>query len=231
MEELPRRGRKSFKGVSMDAIALLKADHKTVEQLFRKYEKAGPNAYKLKRKLVDQMVHELSVHASIEEQVFYPAVRAREEELGGTVLNSLEEHHVVKLVLAELDGMPPEAERFDAKVHVLMENVRTHVLEEESELFPAVKKAFRPQELRTMGDVLEMAKKAAPTRPHPLAPDTPPGNLVAGAVSAVMDIGRDALRAARRKATTKVRSVAGLGPSPKQEPRPAYESAGDAASP
>jgi hemerythrin superfamily protein len=215
----------------MDAIALLKADHKTVEQLFRKYEKAGPNAHKLKRKLVDQLVHELSVHAAIEEQVFYPAVRARAQELGSNVLNALEEHHVVKLVLAELDAMPPEAERFDAKVHVLMENVRAHVLEEETELFPAVKKDFRPQELRTMGDVLEMAKRAAPTRPHPLAPDTPPANLVAGAVSAVMDIGRDALRAARRKATTKVRSVAGLGPSPKQEPRPAYGAGGDAASP
>ncbi|MCP3143070.1 hemerythrin domain-containing protein [Pyxidicoccus xibeiensis] len=201
----------------MDAIALLKADHKTVEQLFRKYEKAGPNAHKLKRKLVDQMVRELSMHASIEEQVFYPAVRARAEELGDDVLNALEEHHVVKLTLAELDALPPEAERFDAKVHVLMENVRSHVLDEESELFPAVKKAFRPQELRTMADVLEMAKKAAPTRPHPLAPDTPPGNIVAGAMSAVMDIGRDALRSARRKAATKVRSVAGLRPGA-QEP-------------
>lgn len=213
----------------MDAIALLKADHKTVEQLFRKYEKAGPNAYKLKRKLVDQLVHELSVHAAIEEQVFYPAVRARVEALGGEVLNALEEHHVVKLVLAELDGMPPEAERFNAKVHVLMENVRTHVLEEESVLFPAVKKAFKPQELRTMADVLEMSKKAAPTRPHPAAPDTPPGNLVAGAMSAVMDIGRDALRSARRKATTKVRSVAGLRPSPRPA-TPAYEAGSDSAS-
>ncbi|GHG78314.1 hemerythrin domain-containing protein [Comamonas sp. JC664] len=195
----------------MDAIALLKADHKTVEQLFRKFEKAGSNAHKLKRRLVDQMVTALSVHAAIEEQVFYPAVRARSEELSPEVLRSLEEHHVVKWVLAELDGMSPEAERFDAKVQVLMENVRAHVLQEENALFPALKKVFRPQELRTMGDVLEMSRKAAPTRPHPMAPDTPPGNLVAGAVSAVMDMGRDALRAARRKAT-KVRSVAARGP-------------------
>ncbi|AEI63979.1 hemerythrin domain-containing protein [Corallococcus macrosporus] len=196
----------------MDAIALLKADHKTVEQLFRKFEKAGPNAHKLKRRLVDQLVTELSVHAVIEEQVFYPAVRSRSEELGPEVLRFLEEHHVVKWLLAELDGMSPEAERFDAKVQVLMENVRAHVLQEEGQLFPALKKVFRPQELRTMGDVLEMARKGAPTRPHPMAPDTPPANLVAGAVSAVMDMGRDALRAARRKATTKVRSVAGRGP-------------------
>ncbi|HZI09390.1 MAG TPA: hemerythrin domain-containing protein [Myxococcus sp.] len=209
----------------MDAIAFLKADHKTVEQLFRKFEKAGPNAYKLKRRLVDQMVRELSVHAVIEEQVFYPAVRARGEALGAKVLDALEEHHVVKLTLAELDGMPAEAERFDSKVHVLMENVRSHVMEEESELFPQVRKLFQPKELRTMADVLEMAKKAAPTRPHPAAPDTPPGNLVAGAVSAVMDIGRDTLRAVRRKAATQVRSAT------TRRPANASDEAGDAGSP
>ncbi|MCP3169518.1 hemerythrin domain-containing protein [Myxococcus qinghaiensis] len=212
----------------MDAIALLKTDHKTVEQLFRRFEKAGANAHKLKRKLVEQMVLELSVHAAIEEQVFYPAVRTRSESMKEEVLRSLEEHHVVKWVLSELDELPAEAERFDAKVYVLMENVRAHVLEEETTLFPAVKKAFKPQELRELGALLESAKQAAPTRPHPLAPDTPPGNLVAGAMSAVMDIGRDALRAARRKATTKVREVTGRGA--KQPPAPGYE-AGDAASP
>jgi len=212
----------------MDAIALLKADHKTVEQLFRKFEKTGPNAHKLKRKLVDQMVLELSIHSAIEEQVFYPAVRARSVPLLHEVLRSLEEHHVVKWLLSELDDLPPDAERFDAKVHVLMENVRTHVLEEEGSLFPEVKKAFRPQELRALGSLLENAKKTAPTHPHPLAPDTPPGNLVSGAVSAVMDLGRDALRAARRKATSKVRAVTNRGG--KAPPPPAYEAA-DAASP
>ncbi|WP_338873105.1 hemerythrin domain-containing protein [Myxococcus stipitatus] len=214
----------------MDAIALLKADHKTVEQLFRKFEKAGPNAYKLKRKLAEQMVHALSVHAAIEEQVFYPMVRARSESLREEVLRSLEEHHVVKWVLSELDELPPEAERFDAKVYVLMETVRAHVLEEESTLFPEVKKALRPQELREMGALLERAKQSAPTRPHPLAPDTPPGNLVAGAVSAVMDMGRDVLRAARRKATTRVREVTSRAMKVPKPQAPEYE-AGDAASP
>jgi hemerythrin superfamily protein len=192
----------------MDAIALLKADHKTVEQLFRKFEKAGDHALAQKRKLVDQMVQSLSIHAAIEEQVFYPAVRARAEDLGEDVLRSLEEHHVVKWLLSELDTLPPEAERFDAKVQVLMENVRSHVTEEEQYLFPEVRKAFKPQELRQVGEALALAKKAAPTHPHPLAPDTPPGNLLTGAVAAVMDMGRDALRVARRKAVTQVRKAA-----------------------
>jgi hemerythrin superfamily protein len=191
----------------MDAIALLKADHKTVETLFRKFEQAGPNARKLKRKLVDQMVRELAVHAVIEEQVFYPAVRNKAEALNEQVLEALEEHHVVKWTLKELENLPPEAERFDAKVKVLMENIRTHVTEEENELFPQVRKAFSPRELKDMAEALTMAKKAAPTRPHPRAPDTPPGNLVAGAMSAVLDMGKDAVRAVRRKAE-------GLSPMP-----------------
>jgi hemerythrin-like domain-containing protein len=191
----------------MDAIALLKADHKTVETLFRKFEQAGVNAKKLKRKLVDQIVRELAVHAVVEEQVFYPAVRARAEELNDDVLLALEEHHVAKWLLKELENLPPEAERFEAKVMVLIENVRTHVAQEERELFRQVRKAFTPRELKDMAEALILAKRAAPTRPHPRAPDTPPGNLVAGAVSAVLDMGKDAMRAARRKAE-------GLSPMP-----------------
>ncbi|WP_257452472.1 hemerythrin domain-containing protein [Archangium lipolyticum] len=184
----------------MDAIALLKADHKTVETLFRKFEQAGRNARKLKRKLVDQIVRELAVHAVIEEQVFYPAVRNKAEALEDEVLEALEEHHVAKWLLKELEDLPPEAERFDAKVKVLMENIRTHVSEEEKHLFPQVRKAFSPSELKDMAEALMLAKRASPTRPHPRAPDTPPGNLVAGAVSSVLDMGKDAMRAVRRKA-------------------------------
>lgn len=183
----------------MDAIALLKADHKTVESLFRRFEQAGPNAKKLKRKLVDQMVRELAIHAVIEEQVFYPIVRAQVKKAEDTVLEALEEHHVVKWLLKELEDLPPDAERFDAKVKVLIENVRTHVKEEERVLFPQVRKAFTPMELRDLAEALMMSKKAAPTRPHPLAPDTPPGNLVAGAVSTVLDLGKDAVQAATRR--------------------------------
>jgi hemerythrin superfamily protein len=186
----------------MDAIALLKADHKTVETLFRKFEQASDSAKKLKRKLVDQMIRELAIHAVIEEQVFYPAVRDKAGKLEPQVLEALEEHHVAKWLLSELESLPAEAERFDAKVSVLMESIRHHVKEEEEELFVQVRKAFSPRELREMADALTLAKKAAPTRPHPRAPDTPPGNVVAGAMSAVLDLGRDAVRAVRRKATS-----------------------------
>jgi hemerythrin superfamily protein len=191
----------------MDAIALLKADHKTVETLFRKFEQAGRNARKLKRRLVAKIVRELAVHSAIEEQVFYPAVRSKGGQLQEMILLALEEHHVAKWLLKELEDLPAEAERFEAKVLVLMENIRTHVAEEERELFPQVRKAFTPAELKAMAQALVLAKRAAPTRPHPRAPDTPPGNLVAGTMSAVLDMGKDAVRALRRRKTPRAQGT------------------------
>ena len=91
----------------MDAIVLLKDDHKTVEKLFKQFEKAGDNAAKTKRDLVDQIIEELSVHAYIEEQIFYPVAREAVPETEDHVLESLEEHHIVKWVLEELRDMDP----------------------------------------------------------------------------------------------------------------------------
>ncbi len=173
----------------MDGITLLKQDHKTVEKLFKQFEKAKQPAEQ--RKVAEKVVKELSVHAAIEEMVFYPAIRDRVPETEDTVLESLEEHHIVKWVLSELEDMKPDHERFKAKMTVLIENVRHHVEEEESELFPQVRKAIGRKELGELGDAMEKAKKTAPTRPHPKAPDTPPRNLVAGTAAAVVDKARD----------------------------------------
>jgi hemerythrin superfamily protein len=185
----------------MDAIALLKSDHREVEELFKKFEASTSRALKARRKLVDQMITALSRHAAVEEQLLYPAMRQRMEAQEEGVLQALEEHHVVKWVLNELVDLPAEHERFSAKVHVLMENVREHVREEERVLFVQMKKSFETAELKELGAALETAKKAAPTRPHPRMPDTPPGNIVAGAVAAVADMGRDLVRGARKQAS------------------------------
>lgn len=175
-----------------DAITLLKTDHKRVEALFKKFEKAGENAHTTKRDIVDKIIEELSVHAAIEEQVFYPAVRAAVPEADDDVLEGLEEHHVVKWTLSELDGMDPEHERFTAKVTVLMESVRHHVEEEESDMFPKVREALGRKALTEIGDAMEQAKEVAPTRPHPRQPDEPPGNLMAGPAAAALDKARKA---------------------------------------
>jgi hypothetical protein len=83
--------------------------------------------------------------------------------------------------------MDPTDERFDAKVTVLMENVRHHVEEEESDLFPKVRKQLTRKQLADVGEALEKAKKYAPTHPHPRSPDAPPSNLIVGAAAGVAD--------------------------------------------
>ena len=157
----------------MDGIVLLKNDHKTVEKLFKRFEKAGDEAYVEKRRIVDQIIEELSVHAYIEEQIFYPVAREAVPETEDHVLESLEEHHIVKWVLEELRGMDPEDERFDAKVTVLMENVRHHVKEEEQDWFPEVRKGLGRKKLQELGDQMAKAKTEAPRQPRPTAPDEP----------------------------------------------------------
>ncbi|MEQ1785720.1 MAG: hemerythrin domain-containing protein, partial [Acidimicrobiales bacterium] len=171
----------------MDAITLLKNDHKAVEALFKKFEKAGDGALVEKRAIVDKIIEELSIHAAVEEQLFYPVTRATVPETEDIALESLEEHHIVKWVLSELDEMSADDERFDAKVTVLIENVRHHVEEEEEEYFPKVRARLGRQALTDVGDAMAAAKKVAPTHPHPRAPDTPPGNLALGAAAGVAD--------------------------------------------
>ena len=110
-----------------DAITQLKDDHEKVEKLFKKYEDTTDRAIKTRRKLVDQIIEELSTHAAIEEQVFYPISRVLSDEAHDQTLEGLEEHHLVKITLAELETLDPTDERFHPKVTVLMENVRHHV--------------------------------------------------------------------------------------------------------
>ena len=107
----------------MDAIAVLKRDHEEVERLFRQFEKLTDRAHRSKQKIVMKIIRELAIHAAVEEMLFYPAVRTAAlkanvralKEAADTVLESLEEHHVVKWTLSELEKMKPEDERYDAK--------------------------------------------------------------------------------------------------------------------
>ena len=166
---------------------MLKDDHKAVEQLFKRFEKAGDRAYNEKRAIVDRIIEELSKHAAVEEQLFYPVARATVPGTDDVALESLEEHHVVKWVLSELETMDPREERFDAKVTVLIENVRHHVEEEEQDFFPKVRDELGRTALDDLGEAMAQAKNMAPTHPHPRSPDTPPGNLLVGPAAGVVD--------------------------------------------
>jgi hemerythrin superfamily protein len=171
----------------MDAISMLKDDHRTVERLFKRFEKAGDRAYAEKREVVDRIIEALSVHAAVEELLFYPVTRATVPKTEDVALESLEEHHLVKWTLSELQGMDPKDERFDAKVTVLIEHVRHHVKEEEGDYFPKVRDELGRAALGDLGEAMEAARLTAPTHPHPRSPDTPPGNLLAGPAAGVVD--------------------------------------------
>jgi len=149
----------------LGAIVLLKDDHKTVEKLFKQFEQAGENARAEKRKLVDSMIEELTTHTYIEEEIFYPAARAAVPETKDHVLESVEEHHVMVWLMAELRDLDPADETFDAKVTVLTENVRHHVEEEEDEWFPDVRKAMGRKRLQELGQRMLDARADAPNDP------------------------------------------------------------------
>lgn len=173
----------------MNAITLLRQDHGNVEELFRRFEEAGEGDHAAKASLRDNILEHLAVHAAIEEEAFYPAIRGRVPEVTNDVLEALEEHHLVKLALNELEKLAPTHERFDAKMKVLIENVRHHVEEEEGDggLFDQVRNEFTVEELENIGETMEKLKAVSPKRPHPFLPDVPPFNLILGPGIAVVD--------------------------------------------
>ena len=121
---------------AQDATAMLRADHKLVSGLFAQYEKTQSTSKK--KQLVDKICTELSVHAQVEEEIFYPAVKEAldDHEL---VPEATVEHASLKALIAEVEGVEPDGEMFDAKIKVLSEYVKHHVKEEHSEMFPKAK--------------------------------------------------------------------------------------------
>jgi hemerythrin superfamily protein len=124
-----------------DAIALLTADHKEVNTMFEQYEKLGDRANAAKKKLADQICAALTVHTTIEEEIFYPALRAASKEAADLLDEAEVEHAGAKDLIAQIEEMDPEDDLYDAKVKVLGEQVEHHVGEEEGEMFPVAKKA------------------------------------------------------------------------------------------
>jgi len=151
--------------MSTDAIVLLKQDHKEIRSLFRQFEAAGENATTAKGKVVQKIIELLTVHTYIENEGMYPRVRELVPDLEDDVLESYEEHHVADLLCAELAAMKPDAERFDAKTTVLIENVTHHIEEEEQEWFPKVRAALSRKQLQEIGAGMIDLKESAPRHP------------------------------------------------------------------
>jgi hemerythrin superfamily protein len=136
----PARSTRSRSGASprqRDAIAILRADHKLVDELFEQY--AGAKSESRKQTLVDRICRELTVHTTVEEEIFYPAVRAALKDKD--LMDEADvEHASAKELIKQLEAGKPGADHFDAKVTVLGEYIRHHVKEEQTEMFPRAHK-------------------------------------------------------------------------------------------
>lgn len=143
-----------------NAVALLKQDHETIKKLFHQAESTnhGTADQDKKRAIFDKIKKGLTVHATIEEEIFYPAVkRARAEEVKDEVREAYEEHKQIKRMLADLSNVSPADETYDMKLKVLKEDVEHHVKEEEGEMFPDAKK-YLGKRLETLGARLKTRK-------------------------------------------------------------------------
>ena len=139
------------------ATKLLVEDHKRVRELFGRYEDTRDRA--TKKRIVDDITRELTLHAKVEEEIFYPGFLKRRGDPQKMVRESFEEHKIVETLLAELSKIGPRDEQFDAKVTVLQENVDHHAKEEERDLFPEAEKLLSKRELERMGAEMEDRKE------------------------------------------------------------------------
>jgi hemerythrin-like domain-containing protein len=142
----------------MNAFQLLKEDHQKVSGIFQQLEPTTERAEKTRTELFAKLNEELSIHARIEEAIFYPAIK-QEAETREIVLEGFEEHHVVKMLLKELESMPVDTEQWAAKLKVLQENVEHHVEEEEQEMFQKARQVLSEDDIDRLGAQMEEMKE------------------------------------------------------------------------
>jgi hemerythrin superfamily protein len=174
-----------------DIVEVLEHDHREVEELFDQIEQATDP--KQRRELTDDVTIELIRHAVAEEQYLYPATREHLPDGDKLADKEIDEHSEVEEALKALEGMDAEDPEFMYKFREMSNSVRQHLKEEEEDLFPRLRKHASADELLDLGEKVERAKKVAPTRPHPSAPDTPPLNKILAPGAGLVDRIRDKL--------------------------------------
>ncbi|MFF8289901.1 hemerythrin domain-containing protein [Streptomyces sp. NPDC016309] len=175
-----------------DVVTELSNDHQEVEELFTTIEELPPGDGRRKQ-YADQVTIELVRHAVAEETYLYPAVR--EHVPGGDALadKELGDHAAAERVMKDLEGCEAADPRFDVLVDRLMAEIRSHITDEENNLFPRLREACSAEVLAELGDKVRQAKRTAPTRPHPSAPDRPPADKLLAPGVGMIDRLRDAM--------------------------------------
>ena len=142
----------------MDAMALLKEDHLKVKKLLSELESTTERGVKTREELFTKVKQELVVHEAIEEEIFYPALKdhPKTKEIA---LEGYEEHHVVDTVMAEIEGVAYDDEKWGAKFTVMKENLEHHIEEEEGEMFKQARQVFDQDELTQLGESMKARKE------------------------------------------------------------------------
>lgn len=144
----------------MNAITLLTTDHKKMRGLLDQLESTTERGVKTREQLFAQIKGELMVHEAIEEEIFYPELKSH-PKAKDIVLEGYQEHHVVDLLMAELEGLPVDDESWGAKAKVMKENVEHHMEEEEGEMFAKARLVFDDAELDDLGARMLKRKESA----------------------------------------------------------------------
>ncbi|GAA2355072.1 hemerythrin domain-containing protein [Nonomuraea africana] len=176
-----------------DVVAVLVTDHREVEQMFTQLQQMVGDIGERAQMLAEKVVIELVRHSVAEEEYLYPAVR--EHVPGGDQLadTELAEHAEAEQTMKRLEGLEPSDAEFWPTLEQLMAQIRHHIQGEEDDLFPRLRESCSQEQLIELGGKIQQAKKMAPTRPHPAAPDTPPGNKLLAPGTGLVDRMRDAL--------------------------------------
>lgn len=175
-----------------NVIDELVTDHREVEEIFGKIEALAPG-HKNRKLHADQATMELVRHSVAEEAYLYPAVRKHVP--GGDTLadQELEDHAQAERLMKELESREADDPEFDRLMGMLMSEIRAHIADEEENLFPRLRASCPADALDDLGDKVRQAKKTAPTRPHPSAPDKPPANKMLAPGIGLVDRLRDTL--------------------------------------
>lgn len=176
----------------MDAVELLKHDHRMVEQLFRDYQAAATDTQR--RGVVEILIRELSKHAALEELMVYPLAKRVLPDGEQEIDKHLAEHMTLKKLLVELDKHEQEGNGVTELMRQVEKETLDHIKDEEGDLLPRLSEQVDEQALQELGEALDKAKKIAPTRAHPAAPTEPPALALAAPVAAIYDRMRDRLQ-------------------------------------
>lgn len=178
-------------GRARSVVDIIIDDHREVQQMFNQArQETDPTEF---QRLVSTVVAELVRHSVAEEQYLYPALREHVEGGDDIADHEIAEHSEAEEVMKEMEGLDADDPQLRDKFNALVDDVTHHIEDEESDALPRLQSACPQEELIELGEKVERAKRMAPTRPHPSAPDTPPMNKLLAPGAGLVDRVRDAL--------------------------------------